>query len=699
MKHISEIIEDILVEWAYRVHDGMPNPTNPQHIIELRESMEELNLPNNVIYEVIQNLINEEGGGLSDEEKEKAKKMNLVHLGKGAYGKEGGEATHQSVDGKLVAKDGGEEPEKETKPPMKIDKNPMDKKDDKDGEEKSEKEPIKLHIRGNLDDGDNKVKNDMMKYGYKKFKKNTGKKPAPGGAGSAFNEIASGEGVVMLIENPDMSEEELAMKMYEEYKDTELGGEQKKTAGIKAGEIPDVENKKLYSKCIVSARSAKKKFERTEARVKNLQEKGKFGKVSKVQPFYGADDSKKAQVEMVNKAKTVVLPDGTIVTKKDVIAFIKAGGGGMNPSDTATFVLDENGTLMIQFHSDKTTTSDIQDNSTLAKEAQNYKDSIDRQTGMSPDRKKRAKQIVDDFAQKIQEIEEKYNNQTQPIAQRLSELPIEQQMEIIENDGGIRNNIQNAIFAKDSGNFKEKYRDYLPDGKEPEDLTTQEKYEMIQKFVKDSKGADDDVKVITKVGLGLQKKDPSIEGIDVKKLISSQRKEVVNLQRERVNKLNEEIVEIDGVEVPLGTLMEAEETIRGFHLTLMDYPPKKYEEGNPGSMVGSALDVNMGGNIVTGETLRKCTGVENTTEMKKKFKLREPEGKDKYGRDARFTYDSKELDANITGKKVFVYVVDEGGNEIEMGYKTYRSKAGATGKTNNTMTYSADMQNCFKGKS
>ena len=60
MKHISEIIEDILVEWAYRVHDGMPNPKNAQHIRELRESMEELNLPNNVIYQVIQNLINEQ---------------------------------------------------------------------------------------------------------------------------------------------------------------------------------------------------------------------------------------------------------------------------------------------------------------------------------------------------------------------------------------------------------------------------------------------------------------------------------------------------------------------------------------------------------------------------------------------------------------------------------------------------------------
>jgi len=60
MTHISEIIEDILVEWAYRVHDGMPNPKNANHIQQLRESMEDLNLPNNVIYQVINNLINKD---------------------------------------------------------------------------------------------------------------------------------------------------------------------------------------------------------------------------------------------------------------------------------------------------------------------------------------------------------------------------------------------------------------------------------------------------------------------------------------------------------------------------------------------------------------------------------------------------------------------------------------------------------------
>ena len=132
MQHISEIIEDILIEWSYRVHDGMPNPKNVQHIQELRKSMEKLNLPNKVIYEVIQNLINEdEGGKLSDKEKEKAKKMGLISLGYGNYGKEkGGKTTHKNVDGKLLPVSDDGEPEKETKPPMKIDTNPFDQKSD-----------------------------------------------------------------------------------------------------------------------------------------------------------------------------------------------------------------------------------------------------------------------------------------------------------------------------------------------------------------------------------------------------------------------------------------------------------------------------------------------------------------------------------------------------------------------------------------
>ena len=60
MQHISEIIDQLLIEWAYRVHDGMPNPKNVEHVLELRSTMEEMDIPNDVIFGVIQNLINEE---------------------------------------------------------------------------------------------------------------------------------------------------------------------------------------------------------------------------------------------------------------------------------------------------------------------------------------------------------------------------------------------------------------------------------------------------------------------------------------------------------------------------------------------------------------------------------------------------------------------------------------------------------------
>ena len=125
MTHISEIIQNILVEWAHRVHNGMPNPKNTQHIQELRESMEELNLPNKVIYEVIQNLINE------DEDDK------YSSIGYGRYKLKGKEKdpdadVYTKTDaGKYVkSADQKSDDEKPETKKTKIDANPYDKKDD-----------------------------------------------------------------------------------------------------------------------------------------------------------------------------------------------------------------------------------------------------------------------------------------------------------------------------------------------------------------------------------------------------------------------------------------------------------------------------------------------------------------------------------------------------------------------------------------
>lgn len=684
------LIKELLSELSYRSNEGYPMLDNREQISILAEILDEWGYTE-IKNELIQNLLEADGETFTATSKKsgetvvfKSKDNRDAAIEKGTHTKKEDSEEDDSKENPKTAVSPGTSSGDSYNDSL-SDNDPAKIKKSKTS--KVKKSPnVTNKIYGKSGEGDTDVKNDMMKYGFSGYQKGTGKKPAPGSAGSAFNEIASGEAVHMIGENPNINEAELARKMYEEYKETELGKEQSKSSGV--GKIPkDIENEKLYSKCVISARSARTKYNTTQNRVNNLQSNGKFGTIDKIDTYYGAADSITAQTISINDANKVLLPNGTEVSKEDAVKFVEAGGGGMNPSDTATFVKDKSGNLLIQFHSDKTSTADIQDNSTLAQEGENYKDALNRIDEISDDDKKEANSIIDTYSSKMSSIEENYNNQAATIAGRLSELSVDTQVDIIEKDKQtLKKNIEVAIFGKD-GKPKKQFKNYLPADSTTTSLSMKEKYESIRRMVADGNGKTNEVKVITKVGLILQSKDSSIEGIDVKKLISDERAEVVNLQRERVNVLNKKSVDVGGVSVPLGRLMEAEETIRGFHLSLIDYPPKKYENGNPSSMVGSSLDINMGGVKVNGEVLRGCMGVDNTTEFKQKFKLIEAEELVKDG------------EGNVTGKTVFVYAIDSDGKEIQIGKKSYRSKAGATGKTNNTFIYSNEMQKCFKSKS
>ena len=54
---------------------------------------------------------------------------------------------------------------------------------------------------------------------------------------------------------------------------------------------------------------------------------------------------------------------------------------------------------------------------------------------------------------------------------------------------------------------------------------------------------------------------------------------------------------------------------------------------------------------------------------------------------------------NVTGMNIFTYAIgSETGEKLEVGYRTYRPKAGKSGRTNTTMQYSPALQNCFKSK-
>ena len=260
-------INKILVEWAYRTSDGKPDAKNKAKLLTLESVLSDFGWSREARAELLNTLIKE------DDIVKNRETGNIYTV------KNVNKDKHQLIK-KNASKD---------------DIQKVKKTKEKEDEPKKEPEE-KGVVAGNPNEGDNQVKNDMFKYGYKGYEKATGSKPAPGGAGSAFNEIMSGEGVHILKENLDMTEEELARRLYERSKDTKLGEEQKSTVGIGKKDTPsDIENSDLWSKCLVSARSAKKKFERTQTRVKRLQESKKFGEAQKTSTFYGAQSSIDAQ--------------------------------------------------------------------------------------------------------------------------------------------------------------------------------------------------------------------------------------------------------------------------------------------------------------------------------------------------------------------------------------------------------------------
>mgnify|MGYP001369522157 CR=1 FL=1 len=200
-------LNKILVEWAYRTNDGKPDVKSNAKLLTLEGVLKDFGWSRQARAELLNTLMeadivkNKDSGNIYTVQKHNPNTQDLVKK--------------NASDDEIA----------------KVTKDKVDK--EKSKEKPKDEEGV---IDGDLSDGDNQVKSDMFKYGYKNFQKNTGTKPAPGGAGSAFNEIMSGEGVHILEKNPDMTGEELVREMYNKTKDTELGKEQKRTTGI--GKIP-----------------------------------------------------------------------------------------------------------------------------------------------------------------------------------------------------------------------------------------------------------------------------------------------------------------------------------------------------------------------------------------------------------------------------------------------------------------------------
>ena len=310
-------IDKILKEWSYRVPKGI-DVTNSAHLSELNLVLIQEGWNTNQIFELMKNLT-------------------------------------ENTDEDWWKEMSAEEQEKY------LNDHPGSKKA-KEAEDKK-----KISEKGKLSDytdelSDGEVKQKALDLGYKRTEDFI---PAPGNAGSMFSEIMSGESGKYLKENPDLTDEELANAIYEQTLNTTLGqqiggGAKVGLRGKFAGKI-----KKLYEISMATAKSGRKKYERTNQGIELLTSQNKLSQPIKTRNFYGSQVSLQKQIELIEKLSgPFYTRKGAKIPKEELIDLIKKSGKTENPSDTSTITIDSKERVMIEFHSDKLTTGDIQANST-----------------------------------------------------------------------------------------------------------------------------------------------------------------------------------------------------------------------------------------------------------------------------------------------------------------------------------------------
>ena len=702
-KLIGRILEDFSILEDVNASE-VDDFQNPIHIIRLKEVMASYGIQDEVINPIIRTITEQDDkGGLSDKEKEKAKKMGLVSLGYGNWGKEkGGETTHKTVDGKLVAI-GDEQPEKDDSgnlepddlDPVKTNYMGIGKDDETDGkmgDSKNKKvEAVTKKIYGENGDGpllqNSKTTEQALEFGYVKGSDWV----APGNAGSNFNENMSNEGA-LILEQEDLSEDELTEILFNRVKDTKLGGQQKKTSiqsphNKDTGNVPSnlsQKEKDLYRSCIIAARSAKEK----NSRAKRGQDAVGMTN-AKIQTFGGTVSDLNNLKEEVNKAEKILVLDEETdkvveIPKEVMIDWIDSSGGGENAADTAVISVDKDGNLLYDGWSDKKNFSDIQGNSTLNDDYTKQDKNIDNllENGrIDESTSQQAKDIVKDAQVRSKEIEDNYKKAPLKEAQFFSTYQGEDKERIIQH---LKDQEQKYIDNKTTNHVENLISSY--------GVNTHE--ELLDKLLEEAENGNPNakkLKVINRVAdserAHLKEKDGEIPaGLDTKIILSNARDEALNLQRDTVDKLNDLTAKSkNGKEKRLGDLLGFQETIDFLHLDKIETPKN---DNDIKAYLKRNTHLCMAGVNVPPKSLKECMNVNNLSEAEDNFEVVTDERIMKDRGTGKYT----------TGKVVYIYAINKNNDRTFVGEKVFRSREGATGKTNNEIKWSKEMQECFDRK-
>ena len=317
--------------------------------------------------------------------------------------------------------------------------------------------------------------------------------------------------------------------------------------------------------------------------------------------------------------------------KKFVELLALAGGGGANPSDTATFAQSEDGNLMVLFHSDKMSTEDQQANSTLGQEAKRQELYLNELiAGGQLDEKEEAyaKRELEKFVDVFNETSAADDSvDMAPAILELMDDPEKKAALIDAFHGSAKSN--RPMIVPREGESREDYLDrknafeISPDDPQAREEQVEEFLQYFNKPLGDPPegrppATGDQGRFFQKLKENLAKDKKSdlfseeeIESIDSTTIGSERTKKVVGAIQDRLAALDK-IKTKDGI--PVGQYIETKNIIDKLHLYAMDDPSSlAYQSGMCATVIGN--------DVVNRDVLRSVFGIESSEDLIGKVKV------------------------------------------------------------------------------
>jgi hypothetical protein len=515
------------------------------------------------------------------------------------------------------------------------------------------------------------------------FAKSSG---APGSPGSMLNEIVSITSATnVLNSNEDFDYDTQLESNITTLKDTELGKENDSdnpASGVKKSEAAAVAKQYgisigLASKAIIATRAAQSKTNHVK---QAIIERNGIENATSI-PFFGDAKGLKAQEDTVSSTKGKVLLGNTEISKEEAIQIIKNGGGGDNPSDTAIFVLNKDtGDLHMTFYSDKDNVNAIVAQSTITAEAEFKKKQIDDfvvKGVMTAEQGEVVKNTINSAITEYQQLETDLDKVVNEPIIHLQSVDPNTLIELSKklSTGAFPDKYWNGDGKSTKGvaelmSKSKKHMAYLPDGH----ATPPTDVEMMQGFIKYASDTNNTLtKTEQRVISDLSNKT---DGPKLGAKLGEIRRKTVETDLNLIKKLDEQTVNINGTQVGIGTLLEAESVGEKLHLNIMFGGSGVYQDPD-------AFYQESGGVAVNKATMQKCLPFDDKNDMISHFEVGEERETTKRG------------ETTITGGSKIVYAISKNGQRYPIGEKIQRSKSGILGKLQTVYKYHPDVQNCF----